>query len=198
MHIQRRMERGSALSDEVVGHAAHAEPVRGAAAVRAGACRAAGPRHLVRRYERCRAAGIKVSHGIAYGVCRLRPSLSSMIRSAVVTRRHVLWQMCRVAWCESSAAIALLHGPVCTRGVPYVLRAGWCLASRLSSAAIAPLHEPVCTRRMPYVLRPRRCLWLSAPPHTPVWGYRKHLPPAGDVIGAALVKVPIMKNKAVL
>ena len=60
MHVRRGMERDSAQSDEVVGNAAHAEPARGAAAVRVGACRAAGASRLVRCPERCRAAGVEM------------------------------------------------------------------------------------------------------------------------------------------
>ena len=110
------------------------------------------------------------AHGIAYGVCRLRPSLYSMIWSAVVAR------------CPCSGRCVVWHG-----------------VSRHRPSLSAMIRSAVVTRR--HVLRPRRCLWLSAPPHTPVWGYRKDLPPAGDVIGAAFAMKNvecIMKNETVV
>lgn len=108
------MERDSAQYDEVVGHAARAEPARGAAAVRG--CTQGGGCEPSREVP-CAVSGSRYrgAHGIAYGVCRLRPSLPSMIRSAPRHTPPVLWQMCRVAWYESPAAIALLHDLVGSR-----------------------------------------------------------------------------------
>ena len=100
-YMSRGGWRGCAQSDEDVRRAAHAEPARGATAVYSGGHAERQERAVSRGtcHARCRAAGIEVSHGIAYGECRLRPSL-----------------------------IALLHDPVGTHRMLYELRAGWCMA----------------------------------------------------------------------
>ena len=112
------MEIDSALYDDVVGHVAHAEPARGATAVYSGG-HAERQERVVSRgtcHARCRAAGIEVSHGIAYGECRLRPSL-----------------------------IALLHDPVGTHRMLYELRAGWCVACRLRPSHSSMIRSVLVT-----------------------------------------------------
>ena len=112
-----------------------------------------------------------------------------------VSRYHMVSRMASVACGHRSSHSSMIRSAfvVCR---PCYERDGVCGMSQQPSL-IALLHDAVGTRRTLYVLRTGWCLWLSALPHTPVWGYRKVLPPAGGVIGTVLVKVTqcIMKNE---